>query len=103
MASGDSVQSGGGATRRATPARQTLGDSPEVAESRGESTAPTDDESKYAPRAPGRPAAEPLKVRIQLVVVDGPAAKELVKRQAIVVREALLRFAGGWTSCRGSR
>ncbi|HET8659196.1 MAG TPA: hypothetical protein VFM55_09380 [Micromonosporaceae bacterium] len=32
-------------------------------------------------------------MRIELVVVDGPDAKELLRRQAAVVREALQWFA----------
>lgn len=93
MTNGDSARKGGGASRRATPARRQAGDSPEVAESRDADAAPPDGESKYAPRASGRPAAEPLRVRVELVVVDGPAAKELLKRQAAAVREALQWFA----------
>jgi hypothetical protein len=38
--------------------------------------------------------AEPLTVRIELVVVDGPAGEELFNRQAAVVYEALQWFAG---------
>ncbi len=36
---------------------------------------------------------EPLKVRIELVVVDGEAGKELQRQQAAAVREALRWFA----------
>jgi len=47
----------------------------------------------YTPRASGRPGPEPLRVRVELVVVHVPAATELLKRQAAVVREALQWFA----------
>jgi hypothetical protein len=39
-----------------------------------------------------RRSAEPLEVRIELVVVDGEAGKELLRRQGAVVREALQWF-----------
>jgi Resolvase, N terminal domain len=84
---------GGGAPRRATPRRGHGGDSPRVVEGRDEEASPTAGESKYPAPAQGRPAPEPLNVRIELVVVDGPDAKELLKRQAAAVREALQWFA----------
>ena len=93
VADGDWARIGGGASRRAAPGHRRAGDSPEVAESRGADAAPPDGESTYAPRAAGRPAPDPLRVRVELVVVDGPAAKELLKRQAAAVREALRWFA----------
>jgi hypothetical protein len=34
-----------------------------------------------------------LAVRVELIIADGPAAKELLGRQARVIREALLWFA----------
>ena len=90
MTDRDSNPAGGGGSRRATPR---LGDSPQVAEGHDDKPSPGAGESKYPATAPGRPAPEPLKVRIELVVVDGPDAKELLKRQAAVVREALQWFA----------
>jgi hypothetical protein len=39
-----------------------------------------------------RRSAEPLKVRIELVVVDGGAGKELLRPHGAVVREALQWF-----------
>jgi hypothetical protein len=56
---------------------------------RADPSSPDAGESKYPARARGRPGPEPLKVRIELVVVDGPEAKELLRRQAIAVRDAL--------------
>jgi len=41
----------------------------------------------------GRRQREPLKVRIELVVVDGEAGKELLRQQAAAVRDALRWFA----------
>ena len=41
----------------------------------------------------GRPPREPLKVHIELVVIDGQEGKALMQRQAAVVREALRWFA----------
>jgi hypothetical protein len=38
-----------------------------------------------------RPVNEPLKVRFEIVAVDGPAGKELARRQAAVMRDVL-----GW-------
>jgi hypothetical protein len=69
-------------------------------------TQPSSDsgESRYPP-GPAAPAQkktaaasnesrfEPLAVRVELVIIDGPAAKELLGRQARVIREALLWFA----------
>jgi len=37
----------------------------------------------------GRRQPKPLKVRIELVVVDGEAGKELLRQQAAAVRDAL--------------
>jgi hypothetical protein len=41
----------------------------------------------------GRRQPEPLKVRIELVVVDGEAGKDLLRQQAAAVRDALRWFA----------
>ncbi len=54
-------------------------------------------ESSYA-AAPASAAqqpsgAEPLKVKIEFVVVDGPAAEELIRIQASALKEALQWFA----------
>jgi hypothetical protein len=48
-----------------------------------------------------RPSREPLKVRVELVVVDGEAGKELMKGQAAAVRDALQWFAGNPPSIDG--
>jgi hypothetical protein len=48
-----------------------------------------------------RPPREPLKVRVELVVVDGEAGKELMRRQATAVRDALQWFAGNPPSIDG--
>jgi hypothetical protein len=44
---------------------------------------------QYVSHNPDRPPSEPLKVRVELVVVHESAAQELLKRQAMAVREAL--------------
>ncbi len=93
MTDRDSQPVEGGASRRATPRRSHDGDSPHVVEGRDDNASPSAGESKYPAPGQGRPAAELLKVRIELVVVDGPDAKELLRRQAAVVREALQWFA----------
>ncbi|GAA0739530.1 hypothetical protein Drose_16995 [Dactylosporangium roseum] len=83
----------GGASQRAAPA---LPAAHNVADAINEDDVDEfrdDGESKYPPRGHGRPAPEPLKVRVELVVVDGQAGKELLKRQAAAVREALQWFA----------
>lgn len=47
-------------------------------------------EEQVAPRTKrGRPAPEAPKVNIELVVVEGEEGKELLKRQAAAVRDAL--------------
>lgn len=54
---------------------------------------PRPGESKYPSTSPGRPNPAPLHVRIELVVIDSPDAKELLRRQAAAVRGALEWFA----------
>ena len=49
-------------------------------------------ESRYPP-APAQPEQAPLKVRIELRLVDGPEGKKLRVRQAAAIREALRWFA----------
>jgi hypothetical protein len=93
MTDRDSDRPGGAATRRGTPAGRTSNDSPEVVESRVADGPAPSTEAQYASRTTGRPPPEPLKVRVELVVADGTAAKELLKRQAMAVREALQWFA----------
>jgi hypothetical protein len=44
-------------------------------------------------RRRGRRRPEPLNVRFEVVVIDGEEGKELHRRQAAVVREALAWFA----------
>ncbi|MBT8225623.1 MAG: hypothetical protein HKP61_16865 [Dactylosporangium sp.] len=71
-------------TRGGTPPPTTPGQSP---------PSPPDGESPYHAAAPRLPADEPLTVRVELLVVDGPAGDELLSRQAIVIRRALCWLA----------
>src|SRR5262245_12811041 len=80
MTDRDSQPFGGGASRRATRPGTHGDDSPHVAEGRYDKAFPNAGESKYPATAPGRPTPEPLKVRIELVVIDGPDTKELPGR-----------------------
>ncbi len=57
MINGDQARPGGGASRRATPARRPPNESREVAESRRGQGQPEAGESQYAPRASARPGA----------------------------------------------
>jgi hypothetical protein len=50
-------------------------------------------ESQYDRAAARQPDTRPLKVKVEFVVVRGPAAVELIKRQAAAVRDALQWFA----------
>ncbi|MFC6022709.1 hypothetical protein ACFP2T_41960 [Plantactinospora solaniradicis] len=94
MSSRDSSGTRGGASPPTTPAPPTSDDAEETVKDQGVEAFPDTGGSKYPPRGPGRPASEPLKVRVELIVVDDPAAaKELLKRQAAVVKEALQWFA----------
>ena len=80
----------GSAARRATPAPPAGGDE---AASRDAHGTPRADESKYDPATVKRPGVDPLTVKIEFVVVHGPAADELIKRQATAIRDALQWFA----------
>jgi hypothetical protein len=48
-----------------------------------------DGESRYRRVAPGPAPDQPLQVRIEFVVLDGPAGKELARRQARIMRKVL--------------
>jgi hypothetical protein len=69
------------------------GDSRRVVESREDNGSPQAIEPKYDAAAARRARAGPLTVKVELVVVKGPAADELIKRQAAAVRDALQWFA----------
>jgi len=69
------------------------GDSRRVAGSRDAKGSPSANESKYDAAAGRRSGAGPLTVKIEFVVVSGPAADELIKTQAAAVRDALQWFA----------
>ena len=70
------------ATRRARDPTGTANDS----------ASPDDGESRYRPD-PAEAEQKPLKVRIELRLVDGPDGKKLRARQAAAIREALRWFA----------
>nr|WP_193599462.1 hypothetical protein [Micromonospora purpureochromogenes] len=93
MTSRNSNGNRGGASRRATPALPATASTAEAVNEDDVDEFRDAGESKYPPHGRGRPAPEPLKVRVELVVVDGQAGKELLKRQAAAVREALQWFA----------
>lgn len=93
MTSADAGWARGGGSRPATPAGRRTGDSPEVAEGRGIDTPPDRGEPEYVAPALGRPAPEPVKVPVVLVVVDGAAGRALLAKQAAAVRRALEWFA----------
>ena len=57
-----------------------------------DSASPDDGESRYGPD-PAEAEQKPLKVRIELLLVDGPEGKTLRARQAAAIREALRWFA----------
>jgi len=82
------------APRRRGESSGSSGDSRRVAESRDDQGSSQAIESKYdAAAAASRARAGPLTVKIEFVVVNGPAAEELIKRQAAAVRDALQWFA----------
>ena len=60
---------------------------------RAEDQSRQEGKSSYGAAPRGRPGPEPLKVRIELVLVDGPEGKQLRARQAAAIREALRWFA----------
>jgi hypothetical protein len=72
-------------------------DSPRMAKGGEDKASPNASESKIAAAngggAPNNTMPESLTVRVELVVVDGAAGKELLRKQAIVVRQALQWFA----------
>jgi hypothetical protein len=59
----------------------------------GKDPSPQQEQSSYHAAPPGRPGPEPLKVRIELVLVSDPEGKQLRMRQAAAIREALRWFA----------
>lgn len=55
---------------------------------RGDTPAdPPRSEQRRTPRR--RPADEPFDIRVEFVVLDGPAGEELARRQAAVIRRVL--------------
>jgi hypothetical protein len=58
-----------------------------------EDQSPQREKSGYDAAPPGRPGPQPLKTRIELVLVSGPEGKQLRTRQAAAIREALRWFA----------
>jgi hypothetical protein len=46
-------------------------------------------ESRYRRVAPGQTPDQPFEVRIEFVVLDGPAGQELARRQARIMRKVL--------------
>jgi hypothetical protein len=80
--------------RRPTRRRRARSDdSARVADNETTTGSPDGPESRYSAAAPSEPRCEPLTVRVELVVIDGPAGKELLNQQATVVRAALQWFA----------
>jgi hypothetical protein len=79
--------------RRTRESPQRPSDSCRVAESRADPGSPRVGESKYDPAAARQRGTRPLNVKIEFVVVHGPVAEELIKRQGTAVRDALQWFA----------
>jgi hypothetical protein len=75
------------------PLQQTLDATANDAVVTGEGQSTQQEKSSYHAAPRGRPGPEPLKVRIELVLVDGPEGKQLRARQAAAIREALRWFA----------
>ncbi len=50
---------------------------------------PLGGESRYRRVAPGQPDDAPLEVRVEFVVLDGPAGQALARRQAQIMRKVL--------------
>ena len=63
------------------------------AEERRDGGEPTASAPHGARAQRGRPGPPPLKVRLELVLVDGPEGHYLRQRQAEAIREALRWFA----------
>jgi hypothetical protein len=74
--------------------RERSDDSTRVADNETTTRWPDGAESSYSAAAGSEPRCEPLTVRVELVVIDGPAGTELLRKQATVVRAALRWFAG---------
>jgi hypothetical protein len=93
MADSDPQDLADDAPRRTGEWSRSCSDSRRATESRDTRGSPPASESKYDAAAAGRPRTGPLRVKIEFVVVNGPAAEELIKRQAAAVRDALQWFA----------
>jgi len=75
------------------PRDETLAGMGNEAVAAGEDQSPPQEKSSYHAAPPGRPGPQPLKTRIELVLVSGPEGKQLRMRQAAAIREALRWFA----------
>ncbi len=75
------------------PRDETLAGMGNEAVAAGEDQSPQQEKSRYHAAPPGRPGPQPLKTRIELVLVSGPEGKQLRMRQAAAIREALRWFA----------
>jgi len=75
------------------PPEETLAGMGNEAVAAGEDQSPPQEKSSYHAAPPGRPGPQPLKTRIELVLVSGPEGKQLRMRQAAAIREALRWFA----------
>jgi hypothetical protein len=90
----DPPHDGGDARRPARRRRARSDDSARVADNETTTAWPDGAESSYSAAAGSEPRCEPLTVRVELVVIDGPAGTELLDKQATVVRAALQWFVG---------
>jgi hypothetical protein len=97
VTSHDSDLGGGRQNRRSDPVTRGT-----AAEQRDKDLSPGNEDDRPTPHASesqyDRAAARqrdtrPLKVKVEFVVVPGPAAEELIKRQTAAVRDALQWFA----------
>lgn len=93
MVDRDPQPAAGDPPRRTRESPQGPSDSQRVAEGRDDQGSPRAGESKYDPAAARQPGIRPLNVKIEFVVLRGPAAEELIKRQGAAVRDALQWFA----------
>ncbi len=75
------------------PREQTVAAPRDGAATEGEDQSPHQEKSSYHAALPGRPGPEPLNVRIELVLMNGPEGKQLRMRQAAAIREAMRWFA----------